>query len=207
LASVTGSRLFGFAQREGKLLPVGSDALSRALLDTRPYWSVERLVEASYVAADETDDISLVGLAARLRDAVLLTALRESVVLYAEILFGCISPQPPQRPRYVWTVEEDFAKLVRRFVDTFNALFDNELPRPEAANAERFWLAYRGNKILGRCVRLGTDDSTLPVHHYHWAICRADDGPLIVQDFWRAEIMTTEKYRSLLGSDGKVARV
>lgn len=37
-------------------------------------------------AARETDEISLVGLAARAQDAVVLTATRESVALYALVM-------------------------------------------------------------------------------------------------------------------------
>jgi hypothetical protein len=89
------------------------------LLDTLPEWNVQRLTAAAYAVARETDDISLVGLAARAQDAVVLTATRESVVLYAEVVFLGIGPSPA-RPRYIWKVEKDLAGQAGRFIDTFN---------------------------------------------------------------------------------------
>ena len=86
LRNVTSAPLYGRPVDEGKLLPVGRDALSQALLETFPEWTVARLTVAAYEIAQKTDDISLVGLAARIRDPVVLAAVRESVVLYAEAM-------------------------------------------------------------------------------------------------------------------------
>ncbi|MBZ5538082.1 MAG: hypothetical protein LAO31_19180 [Acidobacteriia bacterium] len=76
LLEVTSASLYGRPQHKGKLLPVGRDPLSQALLDTQPDWTVARLTAAAHAAAHQTDDISLVGLAARIQDAVVLTAVR-----------------------------------------------------------------------------------------------------------------------------------
>ena len=46
------------------LLPMGRDALYWALEETTPNWNVAQLTSVAYKAAMETDDISLVGLAA-----------------------------------------------------------------------------------------------------------------------------------------------
>ena len=196
LRDVASAPLYGRPQYKGMLLPVGRDALSQALLDTSPNWSVASLTAAAHNSAQEFDDISLVGLAARLKDAVVLTAVRESVVLYAEVVTGAIFlPQPPE---CVWEVDKDLARQARRFIDTFNTLFGESLPPPEPAQAERYWHAYDDNEILGRCVRLGYDDSVMPIRNYHWAICRAADGGFAVQEFWKHEVWTTTRYRSAL---------
>ncbi len=65
LRSITSAPLYGRPQHSGKLLPTECDALSQALLDTFPGWTVKRLTAAAYARARETDDVSLVGLAAR----------------------------------------------------------------------------------------------------------------------------------------------
>ena len=201
LRDVTSAPLYGRAQYTGKLLPTSRDALSQVLSDTFPDWTVAGLVGAACRTAQETDEISLVGLAARVRDAVVLTAVRESVVLYAEIVEGAALNPPP--PEYVWQVDDDLARHARRLIDVFTALFGEELPPPEPAQAEHYWHAYKHNEILGRCVRLGYDDSILPIRHYHWAICRAANGEFVVQEFWQPEVWTTTRYRSALPGGGR----
>jgi hypothetical protein len=201
LRDVTSSPLYGRPEYNGKLLPAGRDALSQALRDTFPDWTIARLTAAAYSTALETDEISLVGLAARIQDAVVLAAVRESVVLYASVVMG--RALRPPRPEYVWKVDVDLAQHAKRFIDTFNGLFDNELPPPHPSQAERYWHAYDGNEILGRCVRLGYDDSVSPTRNYHWAICRADAGEFVVREFWQPEVWTTARYSSALRGDGR----
>jgi hypothetical protein len=203
LLDVTSASLYGRPQYSGKLLPAGRDALSQALLDTLPEWTVAGLTAAAYNTVRENDEISLVGLAARVQDAVVLTAVRESVVLYAEMVLGAALDRDLPRPQYVWKVDEDLAKHARRFIDTFNTLFGEELPPPDPAQAQRYWHAYDDNKILGRCVRLGCDDRISPIRHYHWAICRAAHGEFAVQEFWKSEVWTTTRYRSALRGGGR----
>ncbi len=194
LVDVSSSALYGQPQQHDKLLPVGRDALSQALIDTYPKWTVQNLTTAAYSAAHETDDISLVGLAARVKNPIVLTALRESVVLYAETV--CIIEEPPPL-KYVWDVDDELAKQARRFIDLFNSLFDEELPSPDQDQAERYWHACEDTEILGRCVRLGRDETQAPPKFYHWAICLKEKG-LTVQEFWHPEIWTTDRYRQAL---------
>ena len=96
---------YGRPQRSG-LLPRGKDALTQALDDMAPEWTVARLVVSARAAAVEADDYSLVGLAARVEDAVVLTALRESVVLYAA--FALLGGLPV--PTFDWKVWESGAR-------------------------------------------------------------------------------------------------
>jgi hypothetical protein len=196
LRDVMSAPLYGPSQRNGKLLPAGRDALSQALRDTFPDWTLANLTAAAHSTALETDEISLVGLAARVRDAVVLAAVRESVVLHAEMVQG--AALHPPRPKYVWEVDDELAEHARRFIDAFNRLFGEELPPPDPRQAERYWHAYDGNGILGRCVRLGYDDRVLPIRHYHWGICHVRLGECAVQEFWSPEVWTTTRYRSAL---------
>ena len=196
LRDIASAPLYGRPQYTGKLLPAGRDALSQALLDTFPNWTVASLTAAAYSKAREMDEISLVGLAALVQDAVVLAALRESVVLYAEGIMGSALHRP--QPKYVWNVDKDLAQQARRFIDTFNLLFGEQLPPPDPAQAERYWHACDDNEILGRCVRLGCDDTISPINHYHWAIYCAADGKFAVQEFWQPEVWTTTRYGSAL---------
>jgi len=135
LRDVTSAPLYGKSIMSGKLLPTAKDAMAQALSDTpMSEWSVERLTETAKVLAEKMDDYSLVGLAARIRDAVVLTATRESVVLYAEVVVGAARFTPPP-PRYVWRVDKQLAEQARRFIDAFSALFNDQLPPPEPAQA------------------------------------------------------------------------
>ena len=201
LRDITSAPLYGRPQYRGKLLPEGRDALSQALLDTFPEWTVSGLTAAAHATARAMDDISLVGLAAVVKDAVVLTAARESVVLYAKIVFG--AALHPPRPKYGWKVDEDLAQQARKFIGTFNTLFGEELPPPDPEQAEHYWHACHDNEILGRCVRLGLDDRTSPIRHYHWAICRGAHGEVAVQEFWKSEVWTTTRYRSALRGGGR----
>jgi hypothetical protein len=198
LLNVTSAPLYGRPQQTDKLLPAGLDPLSQAMKDSRPHWSVQRLTEATQAIALKSDDISLVGLAARIKDAVVLAATRESVVLYADKVLGAMIGEEPQ---YVWEVDADIVAHARRFIDAFNVLFGEELPPPEPAHAQTYWHAYHSNYIYGRCVNLGFDNTVRPIRHYHWGIYYEETiTALAVQEFWHPEIWTTERYRSALRS-------
>lgn len=193
LWDVASSPLFGRAQRKGKLLPVGRDPLTQALLDTRPHWHLKELVKAAYEAAIRYDDVSLVGLAARCQDAVTLAATRESAVLYAEVV--TLGREPEHT--YLWRVDAALAEAANRFIATFNRFVPGELPEAVAGNAEVFYKAYADNDVIGRCVRMGkTEDGS---RHYHWAIATRRVSPegvdLLVDEFWSDEIWATEDYR------------
>jgi hypothetical protein len=196
---VTSAPLFGRPEYAGKLLPAGRDPLSQALGDTFPGWTIGRLTEAACAVALATDDFSLVGLAARVQDVVVLTAVRESVVLYAEAVAGAGPMDPPE---YVWNVDEDLVRQAKRFIEAFKNIFGDALPEPESKNAALYWSGYRANDIVGRCVRIGFDNTASPVRHYHWAICFGRDGKYIVQEFWKPEVWTTARYRAIVREEG-----
>ena len=147
-----------------------------------------RLVEAACRAALEWDDYSLVGLAARIRDPVVLTALRESVVLEAEYILG----REPARPAYEWRVSPDLAVQAKRLINEFHRFVPGALPAPSPENAARYYQACQDNAISGRCVRIGYDPAG---NNYHWAI-RRKGGELALDDFWSREQWTTERYRA-----------
>jgi len=130
--------------------------------------------------------------------------LRESVVLYAEIVsFGCI--EEPEC-RYSWQVSPEITERGNQFIRTFNELTESQLPVALAKNAETFALAFSKNEIIGRCVRIGDSGAGQPPY-YHWAIYMTnsrDPNSLQVEDFWNPEIITTEKYRSFNPRKGSI---
>lgn len=198
LEQVFSAPIFGHPVDLGRLLPQGGDPLSQALDDSPPQdWQVDSLVKEARRVAVEADDLSLVGLAALARDPVILAAARESVVLYAWAVLGAAAM--PERPKYVWAVDRELAEQAGRFVDSFNSLFDDELPGPEPRNAEAYWHAGERNRVIGRCVRLGMDDSRDPVQHYHWGIAPGEDQRGVVEEFWDRELWTSTRYMEKIG--------
>jgi len=193
LLDVTSSGIYGAAVRK-HLLPQGRDPLSEALrlASSDAELTVPSLTASAARIARETDDYSLVGLACRAMDPVVIAALRESVVLYAEPmeLAMCDSLSP----KYVWRVDPEVSVAAHRFVDTFNALFRQELPLPIEKNAHIYGRAVDEYRISGRCVRLGQTDGPERCY-YHWAITPGADGGLTVDEFWASEIWTTNRYR------------
>jgi hypothetical protein len=201
LLQVTSSPLFGEAIFDGKLFPAGRDPLSRALLETTE-WSIGTLTMLAHRFVNESDDYSLVGLACLTRDAVVLTALRESVVLHA----AAVTMGVGSLPLYVWRVSPEVAKRAERFVTTFNALFREELPAPTAEHADYYGAAGLKANISGRCVRIGQMPGA-PAKFYHWAIYPDAEKQLNAQEFWHNEVWTTERYRAALPNGGGPAPV
>jgi hypothetical protein len=193
LRHVTESPIFGPPFNGLFLLTVGEDALSVALEKTFPEWTVENLTNVAFECAAEFSDFSLVALAALSRDPVVLAALRESVVLYAMAVGGSAMWSEPE---YVWEVDAIIQQRAAQFVETFNNLFGERLPRPAPENAKEFWMASSEWKVIGRCVRVGFDDSVRPIRHYHWAIDRDAKHRPVVTEFWDTEIWTTARYRA-----------
>jgi hypothetical protein len=72
---------------------------------------------------------------------------------------------------------------------------ESDLPAPlkpeqtEGEQSAKEW------KLVGRCVRLGYDDSVRPIKHYHWALERDAEAKLSVNAFWDTDLWTTERYR------------
>lgn len=225
ILEVAGSAMYGeprYEQGEVSpqryMLPVGRDPLTRVLYKFRPGdWNVPTLVEHACLAAIEHDDISLVGLAARSRDAVVLAALRESVILYAEtsVIIGSDGP----KYEYIWQVADSLAEAANRFIEIFNRLIAgpnadlrrkllpphhiggrqyDPIPAAVAENAATFYHLAKTNEILGRCARIGVRQDT--DENYHWAIRGSHDWTtslgMEVDEFWSKEVWTSERYRA-----------
>lgn len=192
LCEVTGSGLYGEPEEEGMLLPGGADPLDLALASTYPDWTIPTLTAAAYDAVNASGGFSLVGLACLAKDALAITAMRESTVLYAAPAAGAV-PEPVRRT-FVWAVESVIAERAQRFIDAFNNLFGEALPPATMASAEAYWDARADAHLISRCVCIGRDGK-VPPRHYHWAIDVDEHFEPVVKDFWSDELWTTERYR------------
>jgi hypothetical protein len=101
----------------------------------------------------------------------------------------------------MWRVSPAVAKRAERFVTTFNALFEEQMPAPTAENAHYFGAAGLKRKGEGRCVRIGQTPS-VPPKYYHWAVYTDADRQLAVQEFWSDQLWTTERYVAALPRNG-----
>jgi len=195
IREVTDSPIFGVPLDIGQLLNQGQDALFNALVATRNDWSVDAITLHAFESASASAEYSLVALAALAQDPIVLAALRESVVLYAAVM---CRGRPPT-PRYQWSVDPVVEQRAQQFVDEFNCLFNENLPQPCRKNASAFWNACDLHGLLGRCVRIGSDNSTTPTRNYHWAVDQNESGGLDVSDFWDTDLWTTARYRKHKG--------
>lgn len=188
LRQVCGSRVYGEPTRVG-MLSVGKDPVAFALDVLKPDWELGEIVRLAKEKSISSDDYSLVGLAARCGDPVIIAATRETVVLHAMILTAAFV----EEKEYIWRVDDDLARLAGRFTATVKKDIGFVIPAPSAENCEAYYHSATGD-IIGRCVRLGYNDAVRPTVHYHWAI-RIIDGEYEVDEFWDEKLWTTEMYR------------
>lgn len=92
----------------------------------------------------------------------------------------------------VWRVNDELARRAARFVATFNALFDDDLPEPVAENADVFFEAADEDAVIGRCICIGRTAD--PERFYHRGIRRGPDGRAGVEEFWDSQLWRTKQY-------------
>lgn len=192
LREALSSPLYGSFHDDRYLFPRGRNALFFALQNTAPDWTIPRIMDAAHAVAIASTDLSLVALTCLARDPVMIASAAESTVLYEETAF--VSASGPIEPEYVWRVDEIVEERASRFVETFNALFGEDLPRPSVENAHVFWNAAKDESIVGRCVCIAVDPQTSPPRYYHWAVDEGEGSEYVVRDFWDTEIWTTAQY-------------
>ncbi|MEM8857978.1 MAG: hypothetical protein AAGD96_06635 [Chloroflexota bacterium] len=192
LAAVMSSEIFGSTGIQ-RFFPHRHDPLYHALKNLSVEdWTVDQITQEAHAISKNSDDISLVGLAAYINDPVVLAGLRESVALYADIMMT----GAPMETKivYKWEVDQELQDRVNRFVHTFNKLTSSGIQPAEPENVEYFYYAFKDNKVLGRCIFIGSDPSEIPGKNYHWGI-NSRRGELFVDDFWSEEVWTTERYK------------
>ena len=192
LSKVTASEIYGKGKSNG-FLPQRLDPLFYALQNIPvSRWAVESITSEAHSISVESDDISLVGIAASINDSVVLAALRESVALYGAVAAGCA--MIPPKIVYKWDVDSKLQSKVSRFIRIFNELSSSNIKEASPENVEYYYEAFEDNEIFGRCIYIGYDDTKAPIEKYHWAI-KYEAGSAIVDDFWSEDLWTTERYQ------------
>ena len=189
LDEVCSSRLYGFRPVPKGILHIGRDSLTEALAQEAAAghsWHIEGLVQLAAAVAATEDDYSLVGLAARTRDAACIVVTRESMVLYAEL--GTLGMKLGE---YEWAVTQEMQEQAARFVEEFRRILHCDLPAVKPENAACYYSAYEHNSVYGRCVRIGHNPYTTPPMYYYWRIDGTHGGNDQVSEFWSSEIWTT----------------
>lgn len=192
LSNVMSSEIFGKGKEAEDFFTQRRDPLYYALqnIPVRE-WSVAAITSEAKRIAANSDDISLVGIAAFISDSVAVAAVRESVALYSSVAVGCA--MIPPEVTYEWQVDTEVQDKVNRFIKTFNVLVSGSVREASPENVKYFYDACEENTIAGRCIYIGYDDTKDPVEKYHWAIKPSGNG-LVVEEFWSSEIWTTERY-------------
>jgi hypothetical protein len=192
LSKVTDSEIYGKGKSNG-FLPRRLDPLYYALQNIPvSKWDVESITTEAHSISIDSDDISLVGIAASINDSVVLAALRESVALYGTVAAGCAIIPP--KIIYKWNVDSKLQSKVNRFINIFNELSSGNIKEASPENVEYYYEASDENEIFGRCIYIGYDDTKIPIERYHWAI-KCEAGNAIVDDFWSEELWTTKRYQ------------
>lgn len=211
LQAVKSSPIYGGERDEDSesLLPARVDPLKKALLQENHFWSVEGVTHAAHSLAANSEDFSLAGLAALAKDPVVLCAMAESVVLYedyrdVEAFYTGRTTEPPEYD-YIWSVDDELSRGAKRFVETFNSLFNEQVSLPTEALARDIWLAAKENRAVGRCVNLGYYDGGEPTQYYHWAIFGNDNAIAEVQEFWSPRVWTSSDYKAVTAYRGPLS--
>ncbi|VUD69440.1 hypothetical protein TDB9533_04810 [Thalassocella blandensis] len=192
LSKVTDSEIYGKGKSNG-FLPQRLDPLFYALQNIPVSgWAVESITSEAHSISVDSDDISLVGIAASINDSVVLAALRESVALYGAVAAG--SAMIPPKIVYRWDVDSKLQSKVNLFIKIFNELSSSNIKEAGPENVEYYYDAFEDNEIFGRCIYVGYDDTKTPIEMYHWAI-KYEAGSAIVDDFWSEDLWTTERYK------------
>ena len=191
------SGLYGEYKFDKNILPTVKDAIYYTL-ETLPVnkWNKDNILDTAYEIIKDTNNYSIINLGIILKNPVIITALRESVVLYSE--FICTGAPPPiiYIHKYIWNVSKNIENMANIIIEIFNGICPYKIPEAIESNAELYYYEYTENKIDSRCVRIGFDD--LSNKNYHWAIKNIKNmaNKYKFIDFWDSELWTTEKLKN-----------
>lgn len=191
LLSYTGSKICGRLLEGDRFLPIVVDPLAEALKRTYPEWNIPNLTVVASGVAKEWNDVSLVGLACLANDSCVITALKESAILYGSKVVGSFFDK--RKPVFEWRVDKALEEKANIFIQEFNSLTGFSLPLASAENAAIFFKASSLNEISERCVNIGSNPEGNKF--YHWAIEVDSKRVYFVKDFWDDHMWTTAEYR------------
>ena len=140
------------------VIAIGRDTLAQSP-GTAATCSITELTTSAQSIAVEADDVSLVGLAARIGDPMLMILAR------AQPRAGHLLDDSGEE--FDWQVDAAFAASAAEFVDTANQLLGADLPAPTADHASAYFWASLAISPGGQCVPLDCDHGQ---GTYYWAI-------------------------------------
>jgi len=192
LLEVFGSPIYGESNFENSIFPHAVDPISTSLKKFSPaWWKAVSIINEAYENIKDSNNFSLTGIGILTKDPVVITALRESAVLFLSVERA--SPETPKY-QYIWSVSSNIENLINMFIYEFNKFIPYKILYANKNNSEYFYNAYEENRLIGRCVCIGKDNSLNK--YYHWAINKKDSSDeLNFVEFWDDKIWTTEQYR------------
>lgn len=152
-------------------------------------WSIDGLSRRAQQLV-RNDDAGLVAVASVTGDPIAIGVARESVALTAHVELAEVD-----LPHFVWAVSKDVARVAGRFVSSLAETTGIILPKPEATSTQVYGQAAREAELVGRCILIG-ERSGNRYPFYHWYL-DAQNGQLIVKDFWSSHVWTTDSLRHI----------
>ena len=197
------SGLYGEFEFTDCILPIVKDSLYKAMeILPEEKWNAKSILDEAYLNLLKGNDNTIIGLGVLLKNPVIVTLLRESVVLYSDFLFtGGPDFRVKYVYKYIWNVSIEIEKKAQKIIQTFNSICPYKIPDAIKKNVKIYYEKYISNPIYMRCVRIGFNG----YNHYHWAIRKKDyfteDFEFI--EFWDSKIWTTVDIKADFQQDGK----
>jgi hypothetical protein len=188
------SGLYGKYEYKDNILPQTKDPIYYAL-ESLPIekWNVENIMNTANTIINDTDNTTIVGLGVLLKNPIIVTALRESVVLYSD--FYCTGAPDfsiKYINKYIWNVSKEIENLANKIIEIFNEICPYKIPKAIEKNAEIYYDEFTSNPIDLRCVRIGHDNFS--GRNFHWAIKNQEylTSNYKFIEFWDTKLWTTE---------------
>jgi hypothetical protein len=188
------SGLYGKYEYKDNILPQVKDPVYYAMesLSTEK-WNVKNILDMAYTIINDIGNTTIIGLGILLKNPVIVTALRESVVLFPEF-YTAGDPDFTIKyiNKYIWNVSKEIEKLANTIIEIFNGICPYKIPNATEINAELYYKEFTSNPIDIRCVRIGYDN--LSGQNYHWAIKNQEylTSNYKFMEFWDEKLWTTE---------------
>jgi hypothetical protein len=192
------SGLYGKYEYKNNILPQIKDPIYYALESLSvENWNVKNIINEAFTIINDIGNTTIIGLGIALKNPVIVTALRESVVLYPD--FYCTGVPDftiKYINKYIWNVSKEIENLANTIIETFNGICKYKIPKAIEKNAKIYFEEFSSNPINLRCVRIGYDDFS--GKNYHWAIKNQKylTSNYKFIEFWDKNLWTTENAKN-----------
>jgi hypothetical protein len=188
------SGLYGKYEYDDKILPNVKDPIYYALESLSvENWNVKNILNTAHTIINDTNNTTIIGLGIIIKNPVIVTALRETAVLYADILCAGVPDFTIKYiNKYIWNVSKEIEHLANIIIETFNGICPYKIPLAIEKNAKKYYDRFMSNPFDLRCVRIGYD--AFSGKNYHWAIKNQEylTNNYKFAEFWDEKHWTTE---------------